>query len=94
MDAEAREVVVTFTEWEVGPIPGGGGGGGGGGGVGVGVGGGGLELPRLRLPLPRPRGVLKNTFCDDTLRLSRGGRGGVFITSRLPSSPSSSSSAL
>jgi hypothetical protein len=83
VDAEAREVMVTFTEWEVGPAPG----------AGASTGGaGGLEPPRLRLPLPRPRGTLKNTFCDDTLRLSRGGRGGVFITTRLPSSSSSSSS--
>jgi hypothetical protein len=37
----------------------------------------------VRLPLPRPKGALKNTFCDETLRISRGGRGGVFITSRV-----------
>ena len=41
------------------------------------------EQPRVRLPLPRPKGALKNTFCDETLRISRGGRGGVFITSRV-----------
>ena len=90
MDPEAREVVVTFTEWEVGPAlssSSSSSSSGGGGGAGTGGGGDGVELPRLRLPLPRPRGVLKNTFCDDTLRLSRGGRGGVFITSRLSSSP-------
>lgn len=79
VDAEAREVMVTFTEWEVGPAGNGG--------------TGGSQPPwLLRLPLPRPRGFLKNTFCDDTLRLSRGGRGGVFITSRLPSASSSTSS--
>lgn len=72
VDPEAREVIVTFTEWELGP-----------------GGGEGMEVPRLRLPLPRPRGILKNTFCDATLRVSRGGRGGVFITSRLPPSASS-----
>ena len=66
-DPEGREVVVTFTSWELGPKPGGAGG----------------DPPSLRLPLPRPKGVLRNTFCDDTLRISRGGRGGVFITSRI-----------
>ena len=39
----------------------------------------------LRLPLPRPRGTLCVTFCDETLRISRGGRGGLFVTSRAPS---------
>lgn len=80
VDAEGREVMVTFTEWEVGP-------------AGNTYSAGGAQPPRLlRLPLPRPRGFLKNTFCDDTLRLSRGGRGGVFITSRLPPASSSTSS--
>lgn len=65
-DEEGREVVVTFTGWELGPRPGAAGG-----------------APRLALPLPRPRGVLRNTFCDDELRLSRGGRGGLFVTTRL-----------
>lgn len=40
----------------------------------------------MQLPLPRPRGTLNTTFCDDTLRVSRGGRGGLFITNRAPSS--------
>ncbi|EEH60255.1 uncharacterized protein MICPUCDRAFT_50302 [Micromonas pusilla CCMP1545] len=69
-DPDAREVVVTFTDWEIGPAPG------------LSDGGAG-EQPRVRLPLPRPKGALKNTFCDETLRISRGGRGGVFITSRV-----------
>jgi hypothetical protein len=72
LDGEAREVTVTFTEWELGPGPAGS------------RGGAGSEPPSLRLPLPRPRGVLRNTFCDEQIRISRGGRGGVFITSRLP----------
>lgn len=80
VDAEGREVTVTFTEWQVGP-------------AGKAYDAGGAQPPgSLRLPLPRPRGFLKNTFCDDTLRLSRGGRGGVFITSRLPPASSSTSS--
>jgi hypothetical protein len=78
LDADAREVAVTFTEWEIGPKPPSG------------------ETasgdwkpnrtpttPTLRLPLPRPRGVLRNTFCDSTMRVSRGGRGGVFVVSRV-----------
>jgi len=39
--------------------------------------------PFLRLPLPRPVGRLDTTFCDATLRLSRGGRGGLFVLSRI-----------
>ena len=68
-DPDGREVIVTFTSWELGAKPGQGDRGG--------------DSPRLQLPLPRPKGVLRNTFCDDTLRISRGGRGGLFITSRL-----------
>ena len=44
LDGEAREVTVTFTEWEFGPGPAGS------------RGGAGSEPPSLRLPLPRPRG--------------------------------------
>ena len=74
LDAEAREVTVIFTEWEIGPAP-------------TSDNGSERNPPQtLRLPLPRPQGVLRNTFCDSTLRVSRGGRGGVFITSRLPPS--------
>lgn len=68
LDAEAREVAVTFTSWEIGAKP---------------ASGGTPTFPTLRLPLPRPRGVLRNTFCDETLRVSRGGRGGVFVVSRI-----------
>lgn len=68
LDAEAREVAVTFTSWEIGAKP---------------ASGGTPTPPTLRLPLPRPRGVLRNTFCDETLRVSRGGRGGVFVVSRI-----------
>ena len=39
--------------------------------------------PALKVPLPRPRGTLDTTFCDDTMRISRGGRGGVFILTRM-----------
>ena len=37
----------------------------------------------LRVPLPRPVGSLRTTFCDDELRVSRGGRGGIFVLRRL-----------
>lgn len=39
----------------------------------------------LRIPLPRPVGTLRTTHCDDELRVSRGGRGGVFVLKRLRS---------
>lgn len=39
----------------------------------------------LRLPLPRPVGSLVTTHCDDDLRISRGGRGGIFVLRRLRS---------
>ena len=39
--------------------------------------------PALKVPLPRPRGTLDTTFCDNTMRISRGGRGGVFILTRM-----------
>jgi len=39
--------------------------------------------PALKVPLPRPRGTLDTTFCDNTMRISRGGRGGVFILTRV-----------
>ena len=38
----------------------------------------------IKLPLPRPRGTLAVTYCDESLRISRGGRGGIFVTSRAP----------
>ena len=37
----------------------------------------------FRLPLPRPVGTVANSYCDDDLRVSRGGRGGVFVLRRL-----------
>ena len=37
----------------------------------------------VTLPLPRPTGGLENTYCDETMRISRGSRGGVFITTRI-----------
>jgi hypothetical protein len=40
----------------------------------------------VTLPLPRPTGGLENTYCDETMRISRGSRGGVFITTRLKKS--------
>jgi len=42
----------------------------------------GQQPNELKLPLPRPRGTLAVTYCDDSLRISRGGRGGIFVTSR------------
>eukprot|EP00913_Durusdinium_trenchii_P028237 g26472.t1 len=41
------------------------------------------NLPMVELPLPRPRGRLRTSFCDRELRLSRGGRGGLFVLKRL-----------
>lgn len=41
------------------------------------------SLPRIAVPLPRPRGELETTFCDESMRISRGGKGGVFILTRL-----------
>lgn len=41
------------------------------------------NLPAVELPLPRPTGRLRTTFCDSTMRLSRGGRGGLFVLKRL-----------
>ena len=37
----------------------------------------------VTLPLPRPTGGLENTYCDETMRISRGSGGGVFITTRI-----------
>ena len=37
----------------------------------------------LRLPLPRPVGSLTTTWCDDDMRISRGGRGGIFVLRRI-----------
>ena len=37
----------------------------------------------LRVPLPRPVGSLRTTHCDEDLRVSRGGRGGVFLLRRM-----------
>lgn len=36
----------------------------------------------FRIPLPNPRGSLTTTFIDDTLRISKGGKGGLFIAAR------------
>ena len=41
------------------------------------------KVPSFRIPLPRPSGILVTTFCDLDLRVSRGGRGGVFVAKRL-----------
>jgi hypothetical protein len=48
---------------------------------------GGCGARGLVVPLPRPVGSLRTTFCDATLRVSRGGRGGVFVLKRLPGVP-------
>ncbi len=45
----------------------------------------------LTLPLPRPRGWLTTTFCDETMRVSRGGQGGVFVLTRLRDDATASS---
>ena len=37
----------------------------------------------LRIPLPRPKGTLRTTYCDDDLRISRGGQGGLFVVKRI-----------
>lgn len=47
--------------------------------------------PTLTLPLPRPRGRLRTTFCDETMRVSRGGQGGVFVLTRLRDDATASS---
>ena len=38
---------------------------------------------QVELPLPRPVGKLRTTFCDADMRLSRGGRGGIFVLRRI-----------
>ena len=48
-----------------------------------GGGGGSAREGALRVPLPRPVGSLRTTHCDEELRVSRGGRGGVFVLRRL-----------
>eukprot|EP00962_Isochrysis_galbana_P040543 scaffold14707_cov129-Isochrysis_galbana.AAC.12 len=42
---------------------------------------------RLSVPLPRPKGSLRTTYCDDLMRISRGGRGGVFVLIRVAPLP-------
>lgn len=39
--------------------------------------------PNIAIPLPRPKGSIVTTFCDEDLRISRGGQGGLFIVNRL-----------
>jgi len=39
--------------------------------------------PKIDIPLPRPVGRLRTTYCDDDMRLSRGGRGGIFVLKRM-----------
>jgi hypothetical protein len=43
-------------------------------------------LPTIELPLPRPLGRLRTTFCDKDMRLSRGGRGGIFVLKKISDS--------
>ena len=66
-DALARDAEVTFTSFDVRAR----------------FGGETPTSPTLTLPLPRPRGRLTTTFCDETMRVSRGGQGGVFVLTRL-----------
>ena len=47
------------------------------------AGGGAADNLSLRVPLPRPVGSLRTTFCDEEIRVSRGGRGGVFVLRRM-----------
>jgi hypothetical protein len=59
----------------------------------VGVRGSGMKSGNsVRLPLPRPVGSLVTTHCDEDLRISRGGRGGVFVLRRLRSTAGSAAS--
>lgn len=39
--------------------------------------------PKVDIPLPRPVGRLRTTYCDSDLRLSRGGRGGLFVLKKV-----------
>jgi hypothetical protein len=64
---ELDELAVTFTECSFA----------------LSAGGDAEEGPRLRVPLPRPVGTLRTTHCDEEMRISRGGRGGVFVLKRL-----------
>jgi hypothetical protein len=41
------------------------------------------QLPRLVASLPSPTGNLLTTYCDGDLRISRGGRGGIFIVKKI-----------
>jgi len=72
--ADSQELLVVFTGWSVG----------------LSRPSSGAPGPGLRLLLPRPKGTLRVTYCDETLRISRGGRGGLFVTSRAPRTPSPS----
>ena len=74
-DALARDAVVTFTSFDVRAR----------------FGGESSTSPTLTLPLPRPRGWLTTTFCDETMRVSRGGQGGVFVLTRLRDDATASS---
>jgi len=65
--SNAASLAVTFTSFSVALSTGGSGG----------------FLPALSIPLPRPVGRLVTTFCDGDMRLSRGGRGGIFVLKRL-----------
>ena len=42
-----------------------------------------ILIPTVTLPLPRPVGIIRTTFCDNTVRLSRGSRGGLFVLKRI-----------
>ena len=75
---DEQKLDVTFTECSFALRGKGGGGAPSGGGKGAAQGPG-----ALRLPLPRPVGSLRTTHCDEDLRVSRGGRGGVFLLKRM-----------
>ena len=74
-DAIARDAAMTFTSFDVRAR----------------FGGESSTSPTLTLPLPRPRGSLTTTFCDENMRVSRGGQGGVFVLTRLQDDATASS---
>lgn len=43
-----------------------------------------FQLGKFSIPLPRPKGTLLTTYCDSVMRLSRGGKGGLFVVQRVP----------